>query len=259
MDILGNRYQLQDPIGRGSSSNLYRGWDLHMDRIVAIKVLREVYSTDPKFVKLFQTLAKSMSSLYHPHIVRVYDYGQANGNYYTVMELLEGTDLRRYLRSRGILAVDRAVTIAHGVALGLGEMHDRGMIYRDVSLQKVLVGREGSIKLACMGIGISVTPQYRAPEYLQGEIITPATDVYALGIIMYEMLAGRIPFDGDNAVTVAMQHIQDLPIPPRRFNPNIPPALEEIILRCLEKETKMRFHDGSQLAQALEALSGSET
>jgi eukaryotic-like serine/threonine-protein kinase len=255
MDILGDRYQLQDPIGRGSSSTIYRGWDLHMDRVVAIKVLREVYSTDPKFVKLYQTMAKTMSSLYHPNIIRVYDYGQANGNYYTVMELIEGIDLRRYLRSRGILAVDRAVTIAHSVALGLGEMHRRGIIYCDLRPQKVLVGREGSMKLACRGISIGGTPQYRASEHLQGEIITPATDVYALGIVMYEMLTGRIPFDGDNAVAVAMQHIQDLPIPPRRLNPDIPPILEEIILRCLEKETKMRFHDGSQLAQALEALS----
>jgi serine/threonine protein kinase len=253
MDVLGNRYQIQDPIGRGLSSTIYRGWDLLLDRIVAIKLLKEMYRTDPKFVKLFQTVAKRMSSLDHPHIVRVYDYGQMNGNYYTVMELIEGIDLRRHLRSRGILAVDQAVTIAHGVALGLGEMHGHGMIYRDVSSQKVLVGRGGSIKLTCMGIN-SGSPQYRAPEHLQGEFVTPATDVYALGIALYEMLTGRPPFDGDNAVAVAMQHIKDLPIPPRRLNPNIPPVLEEILLRCLEKETKMRFHDGSQLAQALEAL-----
>ncbi|HLZ62009.1 MAG TPA: protein kinase [Ktedonosporobacter sp.] len=270
IEVLGERYQLQDPIGRGGMATIYRGRDIRMDRIVAIKVLREVYSTDPKFVTRFQREAKAASALQHPNIVQVYDYGQSDGSYFIVMELVEGTDLRRYLRSRGVLAIDRAIIIAHDVALGLGAAHRRNIVHRDVKPQNVLVGRDGSIKLTDFGIasvykdinaerltttGMTLgTVQYYAPEQAQGEIVNPAADVYALGIVMYEMLTGRTPFDGDTPVAVAMQHIQDAPTPPTQLNPNIPPALEEIILRCLEKVPEMRFRDGSSLARALELL-----
>ena len=270
IEFLGERYQLQDPIGRGGMATIYRGRDMRMERTVAIKVLREVYSTDPKFVTRFQREAKAASSLQHPNIVQVYDYGQSDGNYFIVMELIEGTDLRRYLRSRGVLAIDRAIIIAHDVALGLGAAHRRAIVHRDVKPQNILVGRDGSIKLTDFGIasvykdinaerltttGMTLgTVQYYAPEQAQGEIVSPAADVYALGIVMYEMLTGRTPFDGDTPVAVAMQHIQDTPAPPTQLNPNIPPALEEIILRCLEKVPEMRFRDGSVLARALEML-----
>src|SRR5579883_1096084 len=270
IEVLGERYQLQDPIGRGGMATIYRGRDMRMDRVVAIKVLREVYSTDPKFVTRFQREAKAASALQHPNIVQVYDYGQSDGNYFIVMELVEGTDLRRYLRSRGVLAIDRAIIIAHDVALGLGAAHRRGIVHRDVKPQNVLVGRDGSIKLTDFGIasvykdinaerltttGMTLgTVQYYAPEQAQGEIVSPAADVYALGIVMYEMLTGRTPFDGDTPVAVAMQHIQDPPVPPSELNPGIPQALEDIILRCLEKIPEMRFRDGSQLARALESL-----
>ncbi len=255
-------------------ATIYRGQDMRMDRVVAIKVLREVYSTDPKFVTRFQREAKAASALQHPNIVQVYDYGQTDGNYFIVMELIEGTDLRRYLRSRGILAIDRAIIIAHDVALGLGAAHRRGIVHRDVKPQNVLVGRDGSIKLTDFGIasvykdinaerltttGMTLgTVQYYAPEQAQGEIVSPAADVYALGIVMYEMLTGRTPFDGDTPVAVAMQHIQDLPAPPTYYNPHIPPALEEIIMRCLEKEPERRYRDGSMLARALELLGEAE-
>src|SRR5215471_20035306 len=275
IEILGERYQLQDPIGRGGMATIYRARDLRMDRVVAVKVLREVYSTDPKFVRRFQVEAKAASALQHPNIVQVYDYGQTDGNYYIVMELVEGTDLRRYLRSRGVLDVDRAIIIAHDIALGLGAAHRRQIVHRDVKPQNILVGRDGSIKLTDFGIasvykdinderltttGMTLgTVQYYAPEQAQGEIVNPAADVYALGIVMYEMLTARTPFDGDTPVAVAMQHIQDPPVPPSQYNPGIPPALEEIILRCLEKVPEMRFRDGSTLARALEMLGDADT
>lgn len=274
IEVLGERYQLQESIGRGGMATIYRGHDMHMDRVVAIKVLRDVYSTDPKFVTRFQREAKAASALQHPNIVQVYDYGQTDGNYFIVMELVEGIDLRRYLKQRGVLDVDRAVIIAHDVALGLGAAHRRGIVHRDVKPQNVLVGKGGSIKLTDFGIasvykdinaerltttGMTLgTVQYYAPEQAQGEIVSPAADVYALGIVMYEMLTGRPPFDGDTPVAVAMQHIQDAPIPPSQLNPNIPEALEEIILRCLEKVPEMRFRDGSTLARALEMLGENE-
>src|SRR5689334_18163598 len=274
IEVLGERYQLQEAIGRGGMATIYRGHDMRMDRVVAIKVLREVYSTDPKFVTRFQREAKAASALQHPNIVQVYDYGQSDGNYFIVMELIDGTDLRRYLRSRGILATERAIIIAHDIALGLGAGHRRGIAHRDVKPQNVLVGRDGSIKLTDFGIasvykdinderltttGMTLgTVQYYAPEQAQGEIVSPAADVYALGIVMYEMVTGHPPFDGDSPVAVAMQHIQDVPVPPSQFNPTLTPALEEIILRCLEKVPEMRFRDGSQLARALEALADNE-
>src|SRR6202165_2827935 len=276
IEVLGDRYQLQEPIGRGGMATIYRGRDKRMERVVAIKVLRDIYSTDPKFVTRFQREAKAASALQHPNIVQVYDYGQTDGNYFIVMELIEGTDLRHYLRSRkgNVLDNERAIIIAHDVALGLGAAHRRGIVHRDVKPQNVLVGRDGSIKLTDFGIasvykdinaerltttGMTLgTVQYYAPEQAQGEIVSPAADVYALGIVMYEMLTGRTPFDGDTPVAVAMQHIQDPPVPPSQLNPNIPPALEEIILRCLEKIPEMRLRDGSSLARALEALGETE-
>jgi serine/threonine protein kinase len=275
IEVLGERYQLQSPIGRRGMATIYRGVDRRMDRVVAIKVLREAYSTDPKFVTRFQREAKAASALQHPNIVQVFDYGQTNGNYFIVMELIEGTDLRRYLRSRGILDIDRAVIIAHDIALGLGAAHQRSIVHRDVKPQNVLVGRDGSIKLTDFGIasvykdinaerltttGMTLgTVQYYAPEQAQGEIVSPAADVYALGIVMYEMLTGRPPFDGDTPVAVAMQHIQEKPTPPSHLNPHIPSALEEIIMRCLEKAPERRFPDGNALARALEQLVDIET
>src|SRR5579863_7813837 len=141
-----NRYEVQDPIGRGSMFTICRGRDTVLNREVAIKVLRDIYSTDVKFVTRFQREAKAASALQHPNIVQVYDYGQTDGNYFIVMELIEGTDLRRYLRSRGVLDTERAIIIAHDVALGLGAAHRRGIVHRDVKPQNVLIGRDGDRK-----------------------------------------------------------------------------------------------------------------
>src|SRR5260370_22719114 len=192
IEVLGDRYQLHGQIGRGGMATIYRGRDLHMDSVVAIKVLREVYSTDPKFVTRFQREAKAASSLQHPNIVQVYDYGQTGGNYFIVMELIEGTDLRRYLRSRGALDIDRAVIIAHDVALGLGAAHRRGIVHPDGKPQNILVGRDGSIKLTDFGIasvykdinaerltttGMTLgTLQYYPPAQAPGQLVSPASD-----------------------------------------------------------------------------------
>ncbi|MGZ3643739.1 MAG: protein kinase domain-containing protein [Ktedonobacteraceae bacterium] len=274
-EVLGDRYQLQSRIGSGGMATIHRARDLKMDRDVAVKVLRETFNTDPKFVARFQREARTASALKHPNIVQVYDYGQYDGNYYIVMELIEGTDLRSYLRSHTVLDVDHAMFIAHDIALGLGAAHRRGIVHRDVKPQNVLIGVDGSIKLTDFGIvslnkdanaerlttsGMTLgTVQYFAPEQAQGEIVTPAADVYGLGIVMYEMLTGNPPFDGNSAVIVAMQHIQDKPEPPGQLNPDIPASLEKIILRCLEKKPGARFPDGSQLARALEKLGDVKT
>jgi serine/threonine-protein kinase len=239
-----------------------------MGRIVAVKVLREVYSSDPKFVTRFQREARAASALQHPNIVQVFDYGQSEESYYIVMEFVDGTDLRRYLKRHGVLQVDRAVAIAHDVALGLGAAHRLGIVHRDVKPQNVMLNESGLVKLTDFGIasmykdveaerltttGMTLgTVQYYAPEQAQGEIVSPSADVYALGIVLYEMLTGRTPFDGDTPVAIAMKHIQDEPDPPSMYNPRIPPGLERVIMRCLAKDPRDRYKDGDTLAYQLE-------
>ncbi|HEY7779476.1 MAG TPA: protein kinase [Ktedonobacterales bacterium] len=268
VEILGDRYDLQGPVGRGGMATIYRAVDLRMGRTVAVKILREAYSNDPKFVTRFQREARAASMLQHPNIVQVFDYGQSGEAYYIVMEFIEGTDLRQYLKRSGRLSNERAVIIAHDVALGLGAAHKRGIVHRDVKPQNILLNDDGLVKLTDFGIasvykgadaerltttGMTLgTVQYYAPEQAQGEIVSPAADVYAMGIVMYEMVAGRTPFDGDTPVAVAMRHIQDIPEPPSRYNPNIHPNFERIIMRCLEKDPRDRYRDGDSLAYALE-------
>ncbi len=263
-----NRYEIHEPIGRGLMCEIYRGWDTVLHREVAIKVLRDHYSTDSRLVTQFQRVARVMMTLHHPNIVETYDYGKTSGTYFIVMELIEGTDLRRHLGARGTLDTERATIIAHDVALGLGAMHQQGIVHRAIKLQNILVGRDGSIKLTGLSlaainldeeqddeVGLSSSAiQYSAPEQLQGERAGMSADVYSLGAILYQMLTGRAPFDGDTPVAVAMQHIQDAPVPPSQYNAAIPPGVEEIILRCMEKAPERRYADGMELAWALELV-----
>ncbi|WIG58856.1 MAG: Serine/threonine protein kinase PrkC, regulator of stationary phase [Ktedonobacterales bacterium] len=271
LEVLGDRYELHEPIGRGGMATIYRAVDLRMGRTVAVKILREVYSSDPKFVTRFQREARASSALQHPNIVQVFDYGQSGSSYYIVMEFVDGTDLRRYLKKQqGVLSNERAIEIAHDVALGLGAAHKRGIVHRDVKPQNVMLNDAGLVKLTDFGIasmykdaeaerltttGMTLgTVQYYAPEQAQGEIVSPAADIYALGIVMYEMLTGKTPFDGDTPVAVAMRHIQDDPEPPSMLNSRISPALEQVILKCLKKDPRNRYRDGDSLAFALENL-----
>ncbi len=254
--LLNDRYLIQDTIGHGHLTIMYRGMDTHTDQSVAIKVLREDYSKDPKFIIRFQKEAEMISSLQHPNIVQVYDYGQMDITYFMIMERIEGTDLRRYMRSRGIVDTETAVNIAYNVALGLGAAHRRDIVHRNLKPQNILISRGfSSIKITDFSsASVYGMKQYYSPEQTQGEIVGPTADVYSLGIVMYEMMSGHTPFDGADPEEVAMQHIQDIPKLPSQLNPAIPTAFEEIIMRCLEKSPDMRYRDGSQLAHALEAL-----
>ena len=253
--FLNERYQVNERMGRGSRSTVYRSYDTQMDRVVAIEVLEELYSNRACIVERFQDSAKTALGLSHPNIVQVYDYGRTNDNvYYIVRELVDGTDLRRYLRTRGILSNERAIIIAHDVALGLGAMHSRGIVQQEVSPQHIFIGRDGSIKIDISNGGFFSGPHYLDPGQTLGEDRNATSDIYGLGIVMYEMLTAHFPFDGDSPVAIAMQKIQEPLIPPSQFNPNISKELEDIILCCMEKKPENRYQDGTQLAQALAAL-----
>ena len=264
-----DRYQIDKQVAMGLTAVVYQARDMHLDKIVVLKVLRDHYSADPTFVARFGRGAKAQAAVQHSNIVQVYDLDQASGRYFMAMEFIEGTDLRRYLLSRPTIGVERSVTIAREVALGLGAVHRKRIVHRNVMPQNILINRSGEIKLT--GFSLAVLYQetdaelstvgadigmnsYAPPEQTQGEMVSPAADIYALGIVLYEMLTGHVPFEGDTPVAIAMAHIHDAPTPPRQFNPSIPPDLEALVLRCLEKAPEQRFQDVLGVAKDLKSL-----
>ena len=271
-EVIGDRYELLQAIGRGGMATIYRAYDRRLSRMVAVKILREAFCADPKSVTRFQREALAASAVQYPNIVQVFAFGQSSGYYYIVMELIQGMDLRKYLNREGILSNERAIEIAHDVALGLGMAHRRGIVHRDVKPHNILLGTDGAIKLTDFGIAsvytsvaderltASGTPigtmEYCAPEQVRGQIVQPQADIYSLGAVMYEMATGQTPFAaaGSGTMAVAMQHVLDLPEPPRRFNPNMWPAFERLVLRCLEKDPPNRYPNGDALAYALEGV-----
>ena len=269
--VVGERYELQDTIGKGYQTTVYRGYDRLKNRSVAIKISQPLFSSDQENVKRFGLQIMALRSLNHPNIVRIYDYGQQGDVYFIVMELIEGKNLKRYLHSREVLDTDKAIVIAHDVALGLGLAHQYHIVHRDVKPEHILIGKGGCVKLAGFAIvslyqdqnDERLTPpemtvgtiQYHAPEQAQGNIVTPAADVYSLGIVMYQMLTGQLPFQGKTPVEVAIHHIHTPPIPPSKLNPKIPPKIEDIILRCMEKAPEKRYAHGWELAKVLSELS----
>jgi len=239
---------------------------------VTIQVLYDVESADPGLVTRLQQEAKATSSLYHPNIVQVYDGVLSHGNFYLVREPFGGMELRRYiLRTQGRLAVEQAIRIARDVARGLGTAHQKGLVHGNVKPYHILMGHNGLVKLDGLGYARAykeiaayqrrTTPgmtlaigTFDAPELALGAMVTPAADVYALGMVLYEMLAGRLPFDRYSPQEVAMQETQDPLAPPSRYNPNMPPDVEAVIMSCLERVPTQRFLNGHALADALERL-----
>ena len=261
MVLLNNRYELIDKIGRGATSTVYRGRDSHTSRPVAIRILRRVYSTDPKWIMPFQQPAKLSRSLRHSNIVQVLDSGLDEEDYYTIMELVEGEDLQKYaLNMRSSMEVTEAVRIGHEVALGLGFAHSQGVIHGALKPRKILMGSGNSIKVA----GFHSHTQfdrllpgsviYSSPEHVQAGPVGAATDIYLLGTILYELLVGHPPFASSTPEEVALQHVCAMPRKPSAWNPNIPAVLDEIVMKCLEKALDERFSNGNELATALDMV-----
>ncbi len=243
---------------------VYRGYDLVLDRPVAIKVLRGQFAADASFLRRFEREAQAAARLSHPNIVSVYDVGRDDGTRYIVMEYVPGKTLKQLILEHAPFSLDEAIHIVRQVAAALDYAHQHGLVHRDIKPQNILVDERGFVKVTDFGIAKGLTDvslteagfgmgtvHYVSPEQARGEPATPASDIYALGVVLYEMLTGRLPFDADNPIGLAMQHVHEAPPPPRQFNPNIPPAVEAIILRALAKDPRQRFPTAGALAQAL--------
>ena len=265
--LINGRYRLIAPLGEGGMATLWRAVDEQLDREVAVKLLRPQYSADPGFARRFKQEARSAGSLAHPNIVSVYDYGQDGedaATQYIVMQLVDGQDLSGLLRERGRLSVGDSVRIALGVASALEAAHRRGIVHRDVKPGNILITDDGDVKVTDFGIARAVSEtsmtvtgttlgsvHYFSPEQARGDEVTGASDVYALGIVLYEMLTGRRPFEGDSAAGVALKRLTDDPPPPTEFNAALPPALVAIVMRSLARDIPARYPDAGAMAEAL--------
>ena len=249
---MNGRYEVQAMVGTGGMADVYRARDNKLQRMVAIKVLKEEYSTDSGFVAKFRREAQAAGGLSHPNIVSVYDVGEQDGMYYIVMELVEGITLKKYIDKKGRLEEREAVEVAMQVAKGLEAAHDQGIIHRDIKPQNIIISKEGKIKVADFGIArVSTTEtitantmgsvHYISPEQARGGYCDERSDIYSLGITLYEMMTGTVPFDGESSVVVALKHIQDPIVPPGDLNPEISRNLEKIILKCTQKKPEYRY------------------
>jgi eukaryotic-like serine/threonine-protein kinase len=265
--IVHDRYEIGAPIGEGREARVYRALDRHLDREVAIKVLRPELRNDPTFATRFEREARSVARLIHPHIVPVYDYGQGLDTSYLVMQYLEGGDLRRLLVAGQPLELGLALRLSQEIADALAAAHRIGIVHRDVKPGNVLLTSDREAKVTDFGIAklleapgltartdILGSAYYLSPEQAAGTTITPAADVYSLGVVLFEMLAGRRPFEGESFIQVTLQHVQTPPPPITDFNPAVPADLAALIERMLAKDPAARFPDGAALLAALRAV-----
>ena len=263
--VLAGRYRLVAPLGEGGMATVYRGRDLRLGRDVAIKVLHDDRTGDRDFLARFQREAQLVASLSHPHIVPVYDVGEEDGTHFIVMEYVRGRTLKTAIEQEGALSPGRAVQIMLSVLDALDYAHAHGLIHRDVKPHNILLTSEGTPRLTDFGIARLVdgsttrtaailgSAHYLSPEQARGEEATTQSDIYACGVVLYELLAGRPPFEGPNALAIAHQHLHATPPPLRELAPSLDARLEEVVMRALAKAPEDRFQDTSDFAAALRA------
>ena len=262
---LNNRYLLEQVLGSGGMAVVYRARDLMLERPVAIKLLREDFSSDEAFRTRFHQEAKAVANLYHPNIVTVHDFGLDNGRLFIVMEYVPGQDLKDLMRQHGRFTVGEALQIMIPACAGIGYAHRAGFVHCDIKPHNILVSPDLRVKVTDFGIARALStiapdeksetvwgsPQYFSPEQAAGAAPSPASDVYSLGVILYELLTGQLPFNAANPTELARLHRDAAPPSPRLLNPEIPPRLDELVLRVLAKEPAVRFRTADQLGRVL--------
>ena len=260
--FIADRYEVISKIGAGGMSDVYKAKDHVLGRFVAIKVLKPEFSEDVGFVSKFHTEAQSAAGLEHPNIVNIYDVGSEDGLHYIVMEYIEGITLKTYIEKMGRLTFKEAVSIAIQVGRGIEAAHNKNIVHRDIKPQNIMISTEGKVKVMDFGIARAATSNtihsdvmgsvhYSSPEQARNGFIDGKSDIYSLGIVMYEMVTGRVPFDGDTTVSIAIQHLQEEMVPPSAYAPDLPISLEKIILKCTQKSPSRRYQNIGDLIQDL--------
>lgn len=251
--ILDQRYELEELIGGGGMADVYKAKDCLLNRPVAVKILHEEFKQDKEFIDKFQREAQAAARLSHPNIVNIYDVGVADGDHYIVMEYVPGRTLKDYIRQEGHLSVSESLRVAREIAEALAHAHANNLVHCDIKPHNILMMADGHAKVADFGIARAVTEStmtysgnvigsvhYFSPEQAKGTMITPKSDVYSLGVVLYEMLTGKLPFTGDNPVSIAVKHLQEEPVPVRQIDPAIPPVVEAIVSKAMSKDPAMR-------------------
>lgn len=260
--MIGDRYEILEKIGTGGMSDVYKAKCHKLNRFVAVKVLKQEFSENANFVSKFRVEAQAAAGLMHPNIVNVYDVGEENGIYYIVMELVEGITLKKYIEKKARLSYKEAVSIAIQISLGIEAAHNNHIIHRDIKPQNIIISKEGKVKVTDFGIAKAATSNtitsnvmgsvhYTSPEQARGGYSDEKSDIYSLGITMFEMLTGRLPFNGETTVAIAIKHIQEEMPSPQEFVPEIPYGVEQIVLKCCQKSPDRRYQSMAALIEDL--------
>ena len=263
--LLGNRYEIIEKIGNGGMAMVYKAKCHVLNRYVAVKILRDEFTTDQEFISRFSVEAQAAASITHPNIVSIYDVGQEGNLYYIVMELIKGKTLKEIIiEEGGALPWKWSTNIAIQIASALETAHKNNIIHRDIKPHNIIITEEGIAKVTDFGIAKAVSNStitafgstigsvhYFSPEHARGGYTDVKSDLYSLGVVMYEMLTGRVPFDADTPVSVALKHIQEEPVPPIEINPKVPVAINDIILKAMRKDTTLRYQNATEMLNDL--------
>src|SRR5213080_404360 len=264
--LFDGRYRIQRKLGAGGMANVYLAEDQELGRRVAIKILNERHANDDQFVERFRREAQNAAALSHPNIVSIYDRGEAEGSYYIAMEYLDGRSLKELIVSRGPAPVGVAVEYARQILSALRFAHRHGIVHRDIKPHNVLVDGEGRVKVTDFGIAragtsqmtetgsIVGTAQYLSPEQAKGGEVDPRSDLYSLGVVLYELLTGKTPFDGETPVEIAMKHLSTTPRPPSKLRPDVPRELDMVVMRALAKNPDERYQSADEMEADLERV-----